>query len=98
MTTTNTAEGNEAINAFHWDRDLSLAGGTNRRRPSPDHVGASAHYGRPWGKAYGFKPEGADVCANEEDDLLHFRGKYEGDRVGVFDKLLVSCFYDRENP
>jgi len=88
--------GVEAINSFHEDRDLSLRAGYNAGDHHRITVGASAHYGGPWGKAYGFNQKEQMFAQNEEDDLLHFAGKYEGDRVGVFDKLLVSCFYDRE--
>lgn len=88
--------GDEAINSFHEDRDLSLRAGYNAGDRHRITVGASAHYGGPWGKAYGFNQKEQMFAQNEEDNLLHFAGKYEGDRVGVFDKLLVSCFYDRE--
>ncbi len=88
--------GEEALNSFHEDRDMSLNAGYRFNDNHKIYLRGAAHYGGPWGKAYGFNNKEQMMARNEDDALVDFSGRYEGDEVGFFDKILMSGYYSRE--
>ncbi|MBN2039793.1 MAG: TonB-dependent receptor [Spirochaetes bacterium] len=88
--------GDEALNSFHEDKDISLNTGYKFNEHHKVILRGAVHYGGPWGKAYGFNDKEQMLARNESDNLLDFSGRYEGDKIAVFDKILVSAYYNRE--
>jgi hemoglobin/transferrin/lactoferrin receptor protein len=90
------ADGEEALNSFHEDKDFSLKTGFKFNEKNRLVFSTLLHYGGPWGKPYMFNQKEQIMVKNEDDNVYHFAGKYEGEDVGVFKHIRLSLFYDKE--
>jgi len=90
------ADNEEALNSSHEEKDASLNGGLRFNENNRITFRGAVHFGGPWGKAYGFNNKEQMMARNEDDNMLDLSIKYEGNSVGIFDKVMISGFYARE--